>query len=1434
MSPVKKQCLTFTKPQPVWNTADDVQKIVTALQNESVVNRIILDMNSLAPSATLAITKGLQLHSELREIVLDNVFQGRLASEIAESLKIITNCLTGSHIRLTVLDFRNSTFGRLGFLNVVKLIQSAACKHLRVLNLEACQLSCEEMHLLHNFPTKLKVLGLGHNQIGDVGAKVLCGTLNELTVLEELDLSNNSFFTSGYVAIKKYLLNAHRLHKINFSYNSISFDSSEALAKAFENVDYNLRVLILKHCYMDGTMAIHICTALNKYKSLEQMDLSYNQIDCNSTLWLLKFFIEKKLLVCAVHGNRLSKAEREKVITKLTQIGLHYVLQPFVDKPNLNHCKSEEIVSFYYHYSSTEKKMTYMKEVTTTALFSFDNFEAQVTLTRQKCEVPAGANITSANDRNNVHSINKTVHHSNNDYLAIDQKNVPNAPQKSAETSKSLPSPSNTNKGTQQQCPFLSSTCSFCSFGENVRRDDSNQCSKHKQHHFSATQPKEHKEEENLSDREKDEELRESYVSSSAENSSSDESLHILKRSSTHFNLQQQELLKQNYKSVVDRNISSTSSDSDEYIERKKFEEKFLFNNFKIVRPSSKFDKFFLPAIPEASNESNSSNSGSGVKPRRNLSKRQTKTRNKKYSSDDSNDDSDSSMESLSTNGENKNLYTNESFYNLPPKNNFKMQIGSKLPVNHINDSGSDSNQKNMNYFRDVKTETPSGNLPSFNVYNTAAQFAAERKKHEKNSNSVYSSPVSNKYNVINDETAQTSSDSQYPMQTTIREHTAIKKFDNNLSENSPDKSIYNTTSKPCNNSNNSSSCKRKLDVSEENSTTRAVRKMLVHSSLQKRPVVDLPMCSEQLHANDNEKKTHNYLEISSDDDSRASFVTSDTNIKSNHNYILLNLNTNSKSALESIFQTIAANKYDLKIDSNTGEESCTRDHNLTNRETAKSLPNNDELKILSSANNKCSSKEYKNNEPNQFIAKNNLPKNEQMVILKSKISEMFCDINGDFSTHFKDDPMHKSDFAAFDSMNKCVECVETTSTVSVSLDTEDAKQEVQLPNTGFQKHCFFYNINIANSTDVDDYESDPEEDEDNMLKNSASLITDKDAKSNTQIAPTDNSSAPDIQSVQYSSASLPIRNFGKTIFIKFKHSDNSGRVIELPLISFHYNSSNDSNSTTVSAEVIPQKPHIVRYQLEELKKFASLCNVRDFIIKVTEEDILELSKKFEEMKITPHKHSRKSSQEIKETKLTEVEKGKVGNSGNSAIREPVSILPFASKKLSCFYETLNFTDYASFDTILEKTTAVEIDSSALVKTVRARYSNLLGFDSVNTQKYRTKKSKTDDVPSLLKKYETIAANQTKYLRKISEVNKSQLKQLSATESKHKTSVFGKEYLKGVSNNNYNFIKDSKFNVYPKLINSWAMEQTSSSNVAKDDTRNNLTDSEDEFDWDFN
>lgn len=346
--------LSFADQSLSLNSAEDAKNIVSAIEKCPCLVYFNLQGNTLGIDAAKEIGNALAKHgSHLKRALWQDMFTGRLKSEIPIVLEHLSAGLLAANVRLSELDLSNNAFGPIGMEGLVKLLNSPVCYELQTLCLmnNGLGISGAKMlakALIDNYnssckagtPFQLKVLIAGRNRLENDGIIALSRFFHVVKTMEEITIPQNGIYCKGIIELASSLLENPNLKVLDVQDNLLTPLGAEALSKVLPKLK-NLKRLNIADCLIKSKGALAIAEALKVHESLEMLDVSYNEINGVSGLELTQSICNKvNLEEYNINGNRFGINTIALLTNKLKESNKGNILGSF--SGDEGECRSDE------------------------------------------------------------------------------------------------------------------------------------------------------------------------------------------------------------------------------------------------------------------------------------------------------------------------------------------------------------------------------------------------------------------------------------------------------------------------------------------------------------------------------------------------------------------------------------------------------------------------------------------------------------------------------------------------------------------------------------------------------------------------------------------------------------------------------------------------------------------------------------------------------------------------------------------------------------------------------------------------------------------------------------------------------------------------------------------------------------------------------------
>ncbi|OQR79975.1 ran GTPase-activating protein 1-like [Tropilaelaps mercedesae] len=312
--------------------AEDIRSICDALENTPNVTIFCLQGNTLGSEAAGSLSRSLEKCGKLERLLCEDIFTGRMKSDIPVSLKLLSHGLMTSGCRLVELDFSGNAFGELAINALYTLLTSSTCFSLKELRLNntglgpmgGVRLAQALLECLEKSAGKfrLEVFACGRSRLENDGAKALAKFFAQSPNLEEVVIPQDGIFKEGIVAIGEALVNCPNLKILNINDNILSILGAECFKDSLSRLT-SLEVLNVGDCVIRSEGAVHIAEAIGNLTQLRELHLDHNEIELAAGLMVVEAVANKsKLRVLELDGNRFGLDGISQIEQRMEDLGL--------------------------------------------------------------------------------------------------------------------------------------------------------------------------------------------------------------------------------------------------------------------------------------------------------------------------------------------------------------------------------------------------------------------------------------------------------------------------------------------------------------------------------------------------------------------------------------------------------------------------------------------------------------------------------------------------------------------------------------------------------------------------------------------------------------------------------------------------------------------------------------------------------------------------------------------------------------------------------------------------------------------------------------------------------------------------------------------------------------------------------------------------------
>ncbi|XP_046390272.1 ran GTPase-activating protein 1 isoform X2 [Ischnura elegans] len=295
--------VSFAGKELKLNTEKDAEEVANAITSCQNMEKLNLEGNTVGVEAARVIGNALSSKPEFKIAEWNNMFSGRMKTEIPKALEYLGDGIIAAGARLTTLILSDNAFGPVGLAGLEKFIRSPSCHSLNVLQLNNNGLGIQGAKLLSNAlldaiesskklgkPMALKVFVAGRNRLENDGAKLLARVFKEMKTLEEISMPMNGIYHQGLSVLTGALIDNPNLRVIDLNDNTIGGQKGAVhVANMLPHLKH-LRKLNLGDCLLKTSGAVVLAEALSRgnNKELEELYMDSNEIKASAGLKLVK------------------------------------------------------------------------------------------------------------------------------------------------------------------------------------------------------------------------------------------------------------------------------------------------------------------------------------------------------------------------------------------------------------------------------------------------------------------------------------------------------------------------------------------------------------------------------------------------------------------------------------------------------------------------------------------------------------------------------------------------------------------------------------------------------------------------------------------------------------------------------------------------------------------------------------------------------------------------------------------------------------------------------------------------------------------------------------------------------------------------------------------------------------------------------------------
>ncbi|KAI0986718.1 hypothetical protein GJ496_009008 [Pomphorhynchus laevis] len=269
--------------------------LCTKIRQIQCLKVLRLEGNTLGVEAALHIGSALKKHPELERLILNDVFTGRLKTEIPQALDNLFAEIRNSKVKLRELNLSDNAFGPIGMSSLLSILKSSCCHELEILRLhnnglgiQGARALAESLIFLSSRARtlKLKTFICGRNRLENEGATELAKALQLSSSLEEIQMPQNGIGAKGVLAMFEALRNHKQIKTISFNDNTITGEGTAPIAQILQEMT-SLEYLNIGDCLLENQGALEIAQSISNLHCLRVLIMSSNEIDDDSAIQVL-------------------------------------------------------------------------------------------------------------------------------------------------------------------------------------------------------------------------------------------------------------------------------------------------------------------------------------------------------------------------------------------------------------------------------------------------------------------------------------------------------------------------------------------------------------------------------------------------------------------------------------------------------------------------------------------------------------------------------------------------------------------------------------------------------------------------------------------------------------------------------------------------------------------------------------------------------------------------------------------------------------------------------------------------------------------------------------------------------------------------------------------------------------------------------------------
>ncbi|XP_065884117.1 protein NLRC3-like isoform X2 [Dysidea avara] len=280
-------------------TSDDVCILLKGLTMSSTIELLDISANTLGRKGAIAIAEFLNTNRTLLSLNISHSkpvfgFPGENVDETAQEHTSHVSLLYALQHSptLTSLDVSEIMLACFGVSYIDLIIAILGNRKLQSLHFGSSCLCFEIANMIANFisfNSSLVSLDISKNSMYDVGMKIICGALHNVTNVKLLDISENFLSIDSARMIANILRHSTTLICLALGSNKISDEGCQYVADALF-VNKTLTSLYIRNNMICDDGAKALAAALTNNTTLLQLDLSFNDIQDDGAMALINAF----------------------------------------------------------------------------------------------------------------------------------------------------------------------------------------------------------------------------------------------------------------------------------------------------------------------------------------------------------------------------------------------------------------------------------------------------------------------------------------------------------------------------------------------------------------------------------------------------------------------------------------------------------------------------------------------------------------------------------------------------------------------------------------------------------------------------------------------------------------------------------------------------------------------------------------------------------------------------------------------------------------------------------------------------------------------------------------------------------------------------------------------------------------------------------------